>query len=193
MVIKTKTNTNPDLNKLSKEESAMTKLRPNPDPDNPANDNETPPWTRRCRPPPGERRARFRWRRSWTALNAVDTTSVARPFRTCRCCSSSVKATAPGCLGSSAPIPEDGSRWAVNPTDVQVGLDLLRRQQQGGRASMLVPVSQPMPDPTKLPDKGFPWQEQWAVNLKCLDGTDRRRRGHLQADDRRRHPEPSPA
>ena len=29
-----------------------------------------------------------------------------------------------------------------------------------------------MPDLAELPDKGFPWQEQWAVNLKCLDGTD---------------------
>ena len=36
----------------------------------------------------------------------------------------------------------------------------------------LLPVSQPMPDPSELPDKGFPWSQQWAVNLKCLDGAD---------------------
>ena len=36
----------------------------------------------------------------------------------------------------------------------------------------LVSVSQEMPNPAELPDKGFPWQEQWAVNLKCLDGAD---------------------
>ena len=35
-----------------------------------------------------------------------------------------------------------------------------------------MPVSQPMPDPAELPDKGFEWLQQWAVNLKCLDGTD---------------------
>jgi hypothetical protein len=29
-----------------------------------------------------------------------------------------------------------------------------------------------MPNPAELPDKGAPWQQQWAVNLKCLDGTD---------------------
>ena len=36
----------------------------------------------------------------------------------------------------------------------------------------LVPVSQPMPDVTELPDKGFAWQEQWAVNMKCIGGAD---------------------
>ena len=36
----------------------------------------------------------------------------------------------------------------------------------------LVPVSQPMPDVAELPDKGFPWQEEWAVNMKCLSGAD---------------------
>ena len=29
-----------------------------------------------------------------------------------------------------------------------------------------------MPDVTELPDKGFPWQQQMAVNLKCVSGTD---------------------
>lgn len=36
----------------------------------------------------------------------------------------------------------------------------------------LVTVSQPKPDVTELPDKGAPWTEQLAVNLKCLDGAD---------------------
>ena len=34
------------------------------------------------------------------------------------------------------------------------------------------PISEPLPDVTKLPDKGFPWQQQMAVNLKCVSGTD---------------------
>jgi hypothetical protein len=29
-----------------------------------------------------------------------------------------------------------------------------------------------MPSLAELPDKGSPWQEQWAFNLKCLDGAD---------------------
>ena len=29
-----------------------------------------------------------------------------------------------------------------------------------------------MPDVAELPDKGFPWQQQMAVNLKCVYGTD---------------------
>jgi hypothetical protein len=29
-----------------------------------------------------------------------------------------------------------------------------------------------MPETAKLPDKGFPWVEQWSVNMKCLDGAD---------------------
>ena len=36
----------------------------------------------------------------------------------------------------------------------------------------LVSVSQPKPLITDMQDVGFPWQEQWAVNLKCLDGAD---------------------
>ena len=34
------------------------------------------------------------------------------------------------------------------------------------------PISQPLPDVTELPDKGFPWQQEMAVNLKCISGTD---------------------
>ena len=36
----------------------------------------------------------------------------------------------------------------------------------------LVPVSQPKPVFTDLPDTGFEWQEEWAVEMKCLDGAD---------------------
>ena len=39
-------------------------------------------------------------------------------------------------------------------------------------ANKLVPISQPLPDVTELPDKGFPWQQEMAVNLKCISGTD---------------------
>jgi hypothetical protein len=36
----------------------------------------------------------------------------------------------------------------------------------------MVSVFKPMPDLEQLPDTGHPWQEQWSVNLKCLDGAD---------------------
>jgi hypothetical protein len=36
----------------------------------------------------------------------------------------------------------------------------------------LVSVSLPKPEVTTLPDKGFPWQDQWAVDMKCISGTD---------------------
>ena len=35
-----------------------------------------------------------------------------------------------------------------------------------------MPISQPLPDVTELPDKGFPWQQEMAVNLKCISGLD---------------------
>ena len=74
-------------------------------------------------------------------------------------------------FGQKRTVPEDGSRWAVNPTTFQCGYICFG---DGNKVlgERLVSVSQEMPDLAELPDKGFPWQEQWAVNLKCLDGTD---------------------
>jgi hypothetical protein len=36
----------------------------------------------------------------------------------------------------------------------------------------LVPGSEPKPDLLSLPDRGFPWQEQLAVDMKFIDGPD---------------------
>ena len=47
----------------------------------------------------------------------------------------------------------------------------------------LLPITQPMLDPATLPDRGFPWVEQWAVGMKCLKRRRRRRRDHLQYND----------
>ena len=97
------------------------------------------------------------------------------------------EATAPGCLGRSRPVLEDGSQLGRQSRIVQVGLHLLRRRQQAS-ARRLVPVSQPMPDVTELPDKGFEWHEQWAVNMKCITGADAGIEVIYKADNRRRHP-----
>lgn len=74
-------------------------------------------------------------------------------------------------FGQKRTIPEAGSKWAVNP------LTFMRGYISFGDAKKVVgekllPVSEPMPDFAKLPDTGFQWQEEWAVNLKCLDGAD---------------------
>jgi hypothetical protein len=73
--------------------------------------------------------------------------------------------------GQRRTVVEDGSRWAVNPTTFRRGYICFSDAKKviGER---LLPVSQPMPDPSELPDKGFQWNQQWAVNLKCLDGAD---------------------
>jgi hypothetical protein len=74
-------------------------------------------------------------------------------------------------FGQKRTIPEEGSRWAVNPLTFKYGYICF-----GGDKKVLderlVPVTQPKPDVTTLPDTGFPWQEEWSVNLKCLDGAD---------------------
>jgi hypothetical protein len=36
----------------------------------------------------------------------------------------------------------------------------------------LVSISQPKPVITELLDMGFPWQEEWAVDMHCLNGAD---------------------
>ena len=93
-------------------------------------------------------------------LNSVDTTSVGGrsglPML-------QFKAGRQWHLGVRAAAHHPRGRQPVGrqPVDLQVGVDLLGQRQQGARRA-LVPVSQPMPDVTELPDKGFPWQEQWA-------------------------------
>src|SRR5262245_39135475 len=74
-------------------------------------------------------------------------------------------------FGQRKTIPEPDSRWAVNPTTFMWGYISFGNNNKvvGER---LAPVSQPMPDVTKLPDTGFPWQQEWAVNLKCISGAD---------------------
>jgi hypothetical protein len=73
--------------------------------------------------------------------------------------------------GQRRTITETGSRWAVNPLTFRWGF-ICFNDAKKVLGERLVSISQPKPDLTELPDKGSPWSEQWAVNLKCLDGTD---------------------
>jgi hypothetical protein len=74
-------------------------------------------------------------------------------------------------FGQKRTIPEQGSRWALNPMTFKWGY-ICFGDNNKVLDERLVPVSQPKPLVTELPDMGFPWQEEWAVNLKCLSGAD---------------------
>jgi hypothetical protein len=74
-------------------------------------------------------------------------------------------------FGQKRTIVEDGSSWAVNPLTFKRGYICFANDNKV-IGEHLLPVSQPMPDVTELPDKGFEWVQQWAVNLKAIDGTD---------------------
>jgi hypothetical protein len=73
--------------------------------------------------------------------------------------------------GQRRTVVEGGSAWAINPTSFRWGFICFDNNNKvvGER---LVPVSQPKPDVTELPDKGFKWVEQWCVNLRCISGAD---------------------
>jgi hypothetical protein len=74
-------------------------------------------------------------------------------------------------FGQKRTIAENNSRWAVNPLTFKWGFICFDGANKviGDR---LVSVAQAKPNVAELPDTGFKWQEQWAVNLKCLDGAD---------------------
>jgi len=74
-------------------------------------------------------------------------------------------------FGQKRTIPEAGSRWAVNPLTFKYGY-ICFGDSNKVVDERLVSVSQPKPVITELPNTGFPWQEEWAVNMKCLDGAD---------------------
>jgi len=74
-------------------------------------------------------------------------------------------------FGQKRTIPEAGSRWAVNPLTFKYGYICFGTDKKV-LDERLVSVSQPKPVITELPDTGFDWQEEWAVNLQCLDGAD---------------------
>jgi hypothetical protein len=74
-------------------------------------------------------------------------------------------------FGQKRTIPEAGSKWAVNPMTFRYGY-ICFSDANKVVDERLVPVSQPKPVITELPNTGFEWQEEWAVNLKCLDGAD---------------------
>ena len=65
---------------------------------------------------------------------------------------------------------EQGSHWAINPYSLMHGFACW------GQGEMLdeqmVPFNQPPPNKASLPDLGFPWEQQVAMQIMCLDGED---------------------
>jgi hypothetical protein len=74
-------------------------------------------------------------------------------------------------FGQKRTAVEAGSDWAVNPGTFQRGYVCFDTSKKVAGERVL-PISLPMPDFAELPDKGFPWQEQWTVNMKCISGAD---------------------
>src|SRR5262249_24728916 len=71
-------------------------------------------------------------------------------------------------FGQKRTIPEEGSRWAVNPMTFQWGYVCFGADKKAPPiGEKLVSIGDSKPDFAKLPDTRFPWQEQWAVEMKC--------------------------
>src|SRR5262249_39403114 len=73
-------------------------------------------------------------------------------------------------FGQRRTIPETDSRWAINPLTFKYGAICFNGNKVVDER--LVPVSKPKPVITEMPDTGLPWQEEWAVNMKCTNGAD---------------------
>ena len=73
-------------------------------------------------------------------------------------------------FGQRRTIPETDSRWAINPLTFKYGAICFNGSKVVDER--LVSVSQPKPMITEMPETGFPWQEEWAVNMKCTNGAD---------------------
>jgi hypothetical protein len=125
--------------------------------------------------PPRQRRARSRPPVSLTALaatfNNVDMTSVGGSSGKPMMQFKSREDSGTWMFGQRRTIPEADSLWAVNPQTFKWGYICFSNDNKvvGER---LVPISQPKPALVELPDKGADWQEQMAVDLKCLNGAD---------------------
>jgi len=106
-----------------------------------------------------------------TALNRVDMTAIGGRSGKPMLQFKSRENNGTWMFGQQRITPEAGSLWAVNPTTFKWGYVCFSNDNKhvGER---LVPVSQPMPAIAELPDKGADWQEQMAVDLKCINGTD---------------------
>ena len=106
-----------------------------------------------------------------TILNAVNTASVGGRSGLPLLQFKSRENNGTWMFGQRRTIPEEGSRWAVNLASFKWGYICFGPDKKV-LDERLVSVSLPKPSLVELPDMGAPWQEEWAVNLKCLGGVD---------------------
>jgi hypothetical protein len=72
--------------------------------------------------------------------------------------------------GPKGLVPEPNSQWAVNPLASRGYICFSNDNKVIDER--LVPISQPELDVTELPDHGFKWQPEWAIDMKCINGAD---------------------
>jgi len=74
---------------------------------------------------------------------------------------------------------ERGSQWAIHPGSIQQGYVCWTRYPEEDKRSneklgeVMVPASQPLPVVTSLPQHPFPWTEQVAFHVACVNGEDK--------------------
>jgi hypothetical protein len=74
-------------------------------------------------------------------------------------------------IGQRGTVVDEGSTAAINLASLRHGY-ICFSDDNKVLGEHLVPASQPKPLVTELPDLGFPWQEQLAVDVKFIDGAD---------------------
>jgi hypothetical protein len=146
---------------------ATQNLNPNPNPNpGPANDN----GGAIAPAPKGSLLASAALTTLAAIFKTVDTTSIGgRPIRPLM----QFKSREGGIwvFGQRRTSPEPDSQWAINPVSFLWGWVCWGDGSQI-LGEKLVSIGEPLPDVTQLPDKGFPWQQEMAVDLKCVSGTD---------------------
>ena len=71
---------------------------------------------------------------------------------------------------------EEGSTWAINPTQFQHGWICWGTKQHGTDGECLgevmAPAAGPLPEESSLPSKPGNWTKQISISLRCMDGED---------------------
>lgn len=72
---------------------------------------------------------------------------------------------------------EDGSLWAINPLTLEHGFCCWTNYDDKDKKNELlgefmVPFTKPTPSQADLPDHGWPWKSQVAMQLRCMNGED---------------------
>jgi hypothetical protein len=75
-------------------------------------------------------------------------------------------------IGQKRTIPEEGGRWIVDLATFMHGSICFPARDKTKPIERMVPINQPKPPITQLPDMGSKWDDQWSVHLTCVSGAD---------------------